>query len=118
MIVNNKYAVQIAGKVQFYQNRIYFYLFHSPFIFRLDDCGNCEHCINKIVYGMTENNRCILKSKCLAQSNDDQITCDGEYEMSSRFKEARGRDKDKKEDDHAHHIVCSDSAGTLYMIES
>ena len=77
-------------------------------IFRLDDCGNCKNCIDKIVYGVTEYNRCILKSKCLA--NNDLMTCNGEYEEA--------RDKVKKEEDQTRHIVCSDSAGTFYIIES
>ena len=89
------------------------FLIYLP-LFRLGDCGNCGPCANKTMLGVSEKNRCILKSKCLTQSNGG-LTCDGEYEMPT----VRGtREKDKREDDKTHHIVCSDAAGTFYIIQS
>ena len=88
-------------------------LFHLP-IFRLGDCGNCGPCMNKTTLGVSEKNRCILKSKCLIQSNGS-FTCDGEYVLP---RERGTRQRDKEEDDKTHHIVSSDASGTFFIIQS
>ena len=80
-------------------------------MFRLGDCGNCGPCANKTMLGVSEKNRCILKSKCLTQSTGG-LTCDGEYDLP------RERDTREREDDKTQHIVCSDAAGTFYIIQS
>ena len=88
------------------------FLIYLP-LFRLGDCGNCGPCANKTMLGVSEKNRCILKSKCLTQSNGG-LTCDGEYDLP-RERATREREW---EDDKTHHIVCSDAAGTFYIIQS